>query len=160
MGTLASNLNTIHASDEAGAVVACPATSQAEPDAMKRILLVDDQAHVLRVMKLTLDRNGYEVDTALSGEVALSMLNEHAYDVMITAVEMPGMNGQVLCQSVQRQFGNDAPLTFVVSDASGDTSDWVAQLPNTECLEKPVSLRWLVARLNEYFGHYDRKHAS
>ena len=50
---------------------------------LKRILLVDDQAHVLRVIKLSLDRNGFEVDTALSGDTALAMLKSagaHASD--------------------------------------------------------------------------------
>ena len=128
---------------------------------MKRILLVDDQAHVLRVMKLILDRNGYEVDTALSGDVALGMLHEYDYDVLITDADMPRMDGQQLCRQVQRQFADTAPLTFVIADnIEENTNDWIAEFPNTECLEKPVSLRWLVARLSEYFGFYENSHGA
>ena len=126
---------------------------------MKRILLVDDEAHVLRVMKLSLDRNGYEVDTALSGEVALQMLREHEFHVVITDADLPQMTGQNFCQTVRSRYG-DSILIFVVASATRDDStpetlDWIKSETNMEALEKPVSLRWIVARLNEFFGDYD-----
>lgn len=124
---------------------------------MKRILLVDDEAHVLRVIKLSLDRNGFEVDTALSAEIALKMLRETEFDVVITDIDMPVMNGKELCETVARDFGADAPFAVVVTNAiDEEAKQWVANLSKTELVEKPMSLRWLVARLNEYFGHYDQ----
>ena len=71
---------------------------------MKRILLVDNQAHVLRVMKLSLDRNGYEVDTALSADVALGMLRKQKYDVLITDNSLSKMDGQQLIDTIADQF--------------------------------------------------------
>lgn len=124
---------------------------------MKSILLVDDQAHVLRVVKLSLDRNGFEVDTALGGSVALQMMQERSYDVVITASDMPSMTGKQLCESIQRDFSQALPLVFVlINDDSAQETVWSNPMPMTELVEKPMSLRWLVARLNEYFGHYDR----
>jgi len=122
--------------------------------AMKRILLVDAQAHVLRVMKLNLDRNGYEVDTALNGETALRLLRQQRYDVLITGTDVQHIDGHQLCRKVQNMFGTVAPLMLVVagSHSEFDASDWIEKLPNAERLEKPVSLRWIVARLNEYFN--------
>ena len=136
---------------------------------LKRILLVDDQAHVLRVIKLSLDRNGFEVDTALSGDTALAMLksagahasdNRH-YDVLITDADMPGMNGMALCESVYREFSHGSPLMFIVGE-DGDTSlsEWAGKHRGTELLEKPISLGWLVSRLDEHFGHYDKQVAT
>ena len=126
-------------------------------DNLKRILLVDDEAHVLRVMRLSLDRNGYEVDTALDGEVALRMLGERRYAVMITGAEL-APNGRGLCDSVRERLGERAPLMLVMSDAeaSGGTGSPLGDCPpGVEPVERPVSLRWIVARLNEYFGDYD-----
>jgi len=160
VGTEASNLNSIPGMPATDPTASSPASVCANTAAMRRILLVDDQAHVLRVMKLSLDRNGYEVDTALGGEVALCMLHEQHYDVLITDVDMPRMNGRQLCDTVQHQLKEHAPLTFVIANVTDDAADWVEQLPNTEWLEKPLSLRWIVARLNEYFGHYDRTRAN
>jgi len=127
---------------------------------MKRILLVDSQAHILRVMKLSLDRNGYEVDTALNGEVALEKMRETHYDVLITDKHLSSMTGEQLLASVAAHFNTDiyvdAPRMFLI------TSEDVSVLPDSElaqtdfeCLEKPVSLRYLVARLNEVFGAYE-----
>ena len=124
---------------------------------MKSILLVDDQAHVLRVVKLSLDRNGFEVDTALGGNIALQMMLERPYDVVITASDMPSMTGRQLCESIQRDFSEALPLIFVlVNDDTDQEALWSNSMQMTELVEKPMSLRWLVARLNEYFGHYDR----
>ena len=124
---------------------------------MKRILLVDDQAHVLRVIKLSLDRNGFEVDTALTGEIALQMLAENTYDIVITDLDMPGMTGKDLCQSIEQNFPVDPSLNFIIIDEpSAELSDWVLTLQKTELVEKPLSLRWLVARLNKHFGHFDQ----
>jgi len=126
---------------------------------MKRILLVDDEAHVLRVMKLSLERNGYDVDTALSGDVALSMLREQDYHALITDSDMPKMSGQQLCKTVRSRHGDSILIFVIVSTASVDSVperlDWIKSEVNMEALETPVSLRWIVARLNEFFGDYE-----
>lgn len=127
--------------------------SRLPSDGLKRILLVDDEAHVLRVMRLSLDRNGYEVDTALDDEVALRMLLEHRYAALIVAAEFaPG--GRGLCASVSERLGEAAPLMLVMDEWT-DTPEPDFP-PGVERLERPVSLRWIVARLNEYFGDYAR----
>lgn len=124
--------------------------------AMKRILLVDNQAHVLRVMKLTLDRNGYEVDTALSADVALGKLRENEYDVLITDSHLEKLDGQQLISTIAEQFCDRAPAMFLVADHHAEDLDqWSSQIKRTECLEKPISLRYLVGRLNELFGKFD-----
>lgn len=125
--------------------------------ALKRVLLVDDQAHVLRVMKLTLDRNGYEVDTALNGEVALQLLTEHRYDAVVTDSDMPHMDGRTLCEHIHQQHLDETPFILVVGSDEPEPTElnWIDEFDNTERMDKPVSLRWLVARLSEYFGHFD-----
>ena len=121
----------------------------------RSILLVDDEAHVLRVLRLSLDRNGYEVDTALNGEVALALLGERSYAALIIGAHLaPGGHG--LCDSVRRRLGELAPLMLVMDEATPSPADDWSELPieGVERVERPVSLRWIVARLNEYFGAY------
>lgn len=122
--------------------------------AVKRILVVDDEAHVLRVLRLSLDRNGYEVDTALDAEVALRMLREQRYAALIVSAEFAPRGGG-LCDVVHRQFNGDAPLMLVMVDDVEET-EWQGDSSAVERVERPVSLRWIVARLNEYFGDYDK----
>lgn len=130
-------------------------TGRFERRELKRILIVDDEAHVLRVMRLSLDRNGYEVDTALDGEVGLRMLREQRYAAVIVSGEF-APDGYGLCESLRRQFGDDAPLMLVMVD-DADTTNWSEVPADVERIDRPVSLRWIVARLNEYFGDYERR---
>lgn len=120
---------------------------------MKRILIVDDHPHVIRVVRLALERNGYRVDTAANGEIALEMLGASPYDAMITDVEMPRMDGQALCETMHRRYPDRSPFTLVVTGkASPALKTWAAALPNTEYLEKPLSLQRLGERLQQVFA--------
>lgn len=134
---------------------------------MNRILLVDDQAHVLRVIKLSLERSGYEVDTASGGDAALAMLKgmaggAHAirpgkFDVVIADIDMPGMNGIQFCEAMHRDFPTSAPLLFLTGSGkekqlTGQLANALANYPGTEFLQKPMSLNWLLSRLDEYAG--------
>lgn len=119
---------------------------------MRRILLVDDEPHVIRVIKLALDRKGYEVDVARNGEQALGKLRERAYDVLITDYQMPRMDGQALCQALHEEIAGPKPLTLIITaKTDGELRDWAEQSAGTEYLEKPLSLRRLTTRLEDYF---------
>jgi len=136
-----------------------------------RILLIDDQAHVLRVIKLSLDRNGFDVDTADSGDTAVSMLRtsangkgklrQSAYDVIITDADMPGMHGTELCEAILRDFNDNPPLMFIVGDsADRQLAEWAARRPAIEVLEQPMSLAHLMDRIDEHFGQFEKIAAS
>jgi len=109
---------------------------------------------------LSLDRNGYEVDTALNGEVALEKMRETHYDVLIADGDLSSMTGEQLLATVSAHFNLDiyldVPKMFLITSENTPVSP-DAELSHTdfESLEKPVSLRYLVARLNELFGAYD-----
>lgn len=121
---------------------------------LKRILLVDDQAHVLRVMRLSLDRNGYEVETALNSEVALRLLHETPCDVIITGMDLPISTVRYFCQSVHQQFPNGTPFFLIATSEPHDSPqlEWINTTGDTELLPAPLSLRWVVARLSQHFG--------
>lgn len=128
---------------------------------MRRILLVDDEPHVIRVIKLALDRKGYEVDVARNGEQALGKLREQAYDVLITDYQMPRMDGQALCQALHDEIAGPKPLTLIITaKTDSELRDWAEQSGDTEYLEKPLSLRRLTARLEDYFGGAPAPEAS
>jgi CheY-like chemotaxis protein len=120
---------------------------------MKRILIVDDEPHVIRVMRLTLERVGYEVDEAGNGEIALQRLAEKLPDVMITDIDMPRMNGEHLCKEIQRSMPDRTFRIYVLTArAEVEHRQWTSSLHDVEFMEKPVSIRKLVARLDAYFS--------
>ena len=72
-----------------------------------RILLVEDEANMVRTLAKILERKGYTVDAASTGEEALQRLSERTYDLLITDLNMPVMDGlQLLREMKERQIKN------------------------------------------------------
>lgn len=118
----------------------------------KRILIVDDEAVVVRVLKLVLERSGYEVESRPNGQAALERILEQAPDVLITDIEMPRMSGEELCKQIHERFPDrDYPIFVVTSVTAMEHRVWSSEIPNLVFLEKPVSARKLLVVLSEYF---------
>ena len=119
---------------------------------MPRILLVDDEPHVVRVIKLGLSRKGYEVDVANNGVDALSKLRDTRFDVLITDFQMPRMDGRGLCEAIAAEPADRRPLTLVVSGKTDlDVRSWTASAVDVRFLEKPLSLKRLISLLADHF---------
>lgn len=119
---------------------------------MKRILLVDDEPHVTRIMRLALIKAGYAVDEAANGLKAIERMEQTCPDVMITDIDMPRMNGRELCMHIENELPDRQFRIYVLtSRAEDEHRAWSGSINNLEFLEKPVSIRKLVARLHEYF---------
>ena len=84
---------------------------------MRRVLVVDDEENLRLVLRTLLRRHGYEVETAESGEVALSMVDSFGPDVVLTDVRMPKMGGLDLLTTLKAK-GNEA--TVIVMSAYGN----------------------------------------
>ena len=68
-----------------------------------RILVVDDDPQIRRVMRVTLTGQGYEVDDAKSGEAALEKLRDERFDLVLLDMNMPGMGGLETCRAIRGQ---------------------------------------------------------
>ena len=115
---------------------------------MMRILIVDDEPLVKRVLTLCLKREGYEVDSAGDGAAALERIRTQAPDFLITDINMPGMSGEELCRTIHTEFPQRRfPILVMTSSTGRESREWANNIPNTEFLEKPLSPRNLIARL-------------
>ena len=83
---------------------------------MRRVLVVDDEENLRLVLRTLLKRQGYEVETASSGEEALGLVDTFGPDVILTDVRMPKMGGLDLLSTLQAK-GNEA--TVIVMSAYG-----------------------------------------
>jgi CheY-like chemotaxis protein len=116
-----------------------------------RVLVVDDQPHVVRVIRMALARKGYVVETAADGQQALEKFQESPFDVLITDIDMPRMTGQELCDAIHAGPRQAPRLTFVVSGSTDpDLTEWAEGLGQTYFLEKPMSLKHLTSLLAEH----------
>lgn len=118
----------------------------------RTILIVDDEAHVIRVLRLMLERSGYNVISASDGNEALARIAEQRPDAMVSDIQMAGMGGRELCQTVRTRYPDELFLILVMTSmTAADEREWVRQLPRIDFLEKPLSPRQLVARLATAF---------
>jgi CheY-like chemotaxis protein len=119
----------------------------------KTILIVDDEAHVIRVLRLMLEREGYQVSSACDGAEALDKMATRRPDVMISDIQMDGMNGRDLCRTVRERYPDESfPIFVMTSMTASAEREWVRGLAHVEFLEKPLSPRQLVARLATHFA--------
>ncbi|GAB4367020.1 MAG: sigma-54 dependent transcriptional regulator [Spirochaetales bacterium] len=109
---------------------------------MARILLVDDKPNILKVMGAVLRREGYTVEGASDASVALRLALERKPDIIITDVQMPGMNGVELFHTL-RSRGLDIPLIFITAYASVPEAVSVIRDGAVDYLTKPVDYRML-----------------
>jgi DNA-binding response OmpR family regulator len=116
-----------------------------------RILIVDDEPHVTRVLSLCLTRAGYDVDHAPDGAAALEKIGARPPDFLITDVNMPGMGGEQLCRAIHAQYPDRRfPILVMTSMTARENREWASKIPNTEFLEKPLSPRSLIDRLGAH----------
>jgi len=117
---------------------------------MKRILIVDDQPHVIRVVKLGLESGGYEVDSASNGSECLVKLCTAHPDFLVTDIDMPRMSGRELCLAIEEQFPDRAfPIVVLTSRTEMEHREWTRKMNNLAFMEKPVSIRRLLSHIGK-----------
>lgn len=105
----------------------------------KRVLIVDDEPNIRRILEVAFEKVGYKAITAENAQDALDELELHPFDCMLTDVTMPGMNGYRLQQEVAKLYPN---LPVVIVTAYGSIQDAVAAIRNGayEFVTKPFDL--------------------
>jgi two-component system, OmpR family, KDP operon response regulator KdpE len=85
-----------------------------------RILVVDDDPQIRRVLKVTLTGQGFEVDDAKNGEAALEKLRDARFDLVLLDINMPGMSGLDVCRAI-RSGSEIGVIMLTVRDNEADT---------------------------------------
>jgi len=111
----------------------------------KRILVVDDEPQIARVLRTSLTGSGYEVRTADDGHAGLRSAREWQPDLVITDISMPNMNGIELC----RQLRAESALPIIVLSVKGEEKTKVEALDAgaDDYVTKPVGMDELLARV-------------
>jgi len=122
-------------------------------EANKKVLIVDDEAPIRRVLEFKLKNSGYRVLIAQNGAQGLELIKTHQPDAVITDIMMPEMDGQQLCEQ-SNALKQDRPfLTIVVTcRIAQDEQQWISQLQDTLFMEKPFSPARLVECIDQYLG--------
>lgn len=111
----------------------------------RRILVVDDEAQITRVLRTTLSSQGYDIRVANDGEMALELMKNWTPHVVITDLAMPNLDGVGLCRQV-RQISQ---VPIIVLSVRGQDRSKVEALDAgaDDYVTKPFSMNELLARI-------------
>lgn len=120
---------------------------------IKHVMIVDDHAPVVRVLRIGIERAGYEVQSAANGLECLEKLSVAHPDFLITDIDMPRMSGNELCQEIERKYPErEFPIVVLTSRTELEHRHWTREMSNLTFMEKPVSLRRLVSHIDSAFA--------
>lgn len=116
---------------------------------MPRILIVEDDPQITKILKLNLKISGFETDSAVTVHSAWNKISNDHFDLILMDIGLPDGNGLDLCEKV-RQSGNEVPIVFL--SARTDEATVVKGIKNgaDDYLRKPFGLEELKVRINKF----------
>jgi DNA-binding NtrC family response regulator len=114
---------------------------------MTKILLIDDEKNILKAVGSNLEQNGFNVDTAISAEIAFTKLDNKEYDVILCDLILTGMNGLDFLSRV-RKINKD--VIFIMITANGFIDDAVKamKIGADDFISKPIDMDGLINNIN------------
>jgi two-component system alkaline phosphatase synthesis response regulator PhoP len=120
---------------------------------VNKVLIADDEPYVARVLKLVLQKEGYQVNCVNNGQQALAAYRETRPDIIVTDVKMPHMTGRELVEAIRGTDGDSqTPIVVMTSTLESENRDWVSGVDGVQFVGKPVSPRELVRIVNDCFA--------
>src|SRR5574340_170162 len=107
-----------------------------------KILVVDDEEGARELFNTILTDEGYEVALAVDGEEALTRMKGDAYDLVVTDIKMPGMDGLQLLQEL-RKVGSTADVIMVTAYGEVESYLKAMSLGAAEYINKPIRIKEL-----------------
>ncbi len=114
-----------------------------------KVLVVEDERDLLELLKYNLSREGYEVDTAMTGEDALKRVRANQPDLILLDLMLPAMDGLEVCRSIKGR-AHTSGIPVIMLTAKGEESDIVKglELGADDYITKPFSPKVLMARVH------------
>ena len=125
---------------------------------MTKVLVVDDDINIVKLIKLFLEKEDYTVYTAHNGVEALEVWKKENPSIIILDIMMPEMDGNSVCREIRKT--SDTPIIMLT--AKGETFDKVLslELGADDYLVKPFEPKELIARIKAILRRSDSKSSS
>ncbi len=104
-----------------------------------KILVVDDEPTALILMRAALQKSGFEVSVASSGDDALRQFREHRCDLVMLDVDMPGLNGYEVCAAIRAEAGELLPIVMVTGMDDVQSVERAYDSGATDFIAKPIN---------------------
>jgi two-component system alkaline phosphatase synthesis response regulator PhoP len=116
----------------------------------KKVLVVDDEIHIVHVVAIKLRNNGYEVLSASDGSQAYELACSEKPDIIVTDYQMPVMTGLELIEKVRETEAiKDIPVILLTARSFAIEEEQKQQLQISECLSKPFSPKELLRSVED-----------
>lgn len=112
---------------------------------VKKVLVVDDEPKITQVVTAYLEKEGYQVFTASSGNEALELNGRKAPDLIILDLRLPDLSGEEVCRRIRQR--HDTPVLMLTAKAEEEDKVQGLAIGADDYLTKPFSPRELVARV-------------
>lgn len=125
--------------------------------ANRKILVVDDEHHILELIQFNLESNDFDVKTCDNGEDAVKIAKEEEIDLIILDLMLPGINGIEACKRIRQSSNKRIPIIMLT--AKGEENDKIVGLDigADDYMTKPFSIRELLARIRAVLRRSDDK---
>jgi two-component system, OmpR family, alkaline phosphatase synthesis response regulator PhoP len=117
--------------------------------ANKRVLIVDDDAKIVELVKLYLNRDGYGVITAYDGSTALKLARESHPDLIVLDIMLPGIDGLEICRILRQESA--VPIVLLTAKTTEQDRIIGLDLGADDYVTKPFSPKELAARVRAVF---------
>ncbi len=114
---------------------------------MAKILLIDDEKNIRRVVSLFLEENGHEVVVCESGKIGLEKLENESFDLILTDLKMPQLSGIDFLRTI-RKSGDDTPVIMLTAYGSVESAVEAIKLGATDYLTKPPKLEEIELKIS------------
>lgn len=120
-----------------------------------KVMIVDDDANIVELIRLYLEKEGFETVTAANGKIALDLFKEAAPSIVILDIMMPELDGWQVCREIRR-ISN---IPIIMLTAKGETFDKVLglELGADDYMVKPFETKELVARVKAVLRRSETK---
>jgi DNA-binding response OmpR family regulator len=114
----------------------------------ERILVIEDEADIVDLLRFNLKKEGYEVDTAADGERGIDLARSKAYDLVLLDLMLPGIDGLEVCRRLRSEARTEHVPVIMVTSKSEETDVLVGlSLGADDYVSKPFSIKELLARV-------------
>ena len=120
----------------------------------KKVLVVDDEIHIVHVVAIKLRNNGYEVISADNGAEAFELACGDKPDIIVTDFQMPRMTGLELVEKLRQcEQTRDIPVILLTARNFAISEEQQKELQISGCLSKPFSPKELLENIEDILYH-------
>jgi len=119
----------------------------------KKILVVDDEPDILKVVRFRLKATGYDVITAENGQKALDLMEKQKPDLIFVDLRMPVLDGYGLCRRLKADDElKNIPIVLLSASSGGTIAEKAEELKADDYLVKPFEPEELLEKVKKFLG--------